>query len=230
MNLDNKSIIRDNINDSDKKLNKLNIFKTSVLGMGEDELDELDDIELSLSEEVIINDDQYQDIKQSKHKIVGKHSLEYDPIFKGKKKKYDEDDVYNEFEEYHPEFLVPKQESFNFDVGTSYYDDNMTSDESFRLRQLREDLYSIIVEKTNINIKSSRRKPSRPDFNKYLSIIFASMDMNKYTHTEIFSELSFYFSDNLINMFKLLNDKWGGKISRELQEKSSVNLDEFDFL
>lgn len=168
--------------------------------------------------------------EESKHKIQGKHALQYDSIFKGKKKEYDEDDVYNDFEEYDPDYLVPKQDSFNFEVGSSYFEENMKSDESHRLRQLREDIYEIIVTKTQINIKSSRRKPGRVDFNRYLSILNDNLDTNKYTYSEIFTEFSFYFSDNLVNMFKLLNEKWGGKISKELENKSDMNLDDLDFM
>ncbi len=168
--------------------------------------------------------------EESKHKIKGKHSLEYDSIFKGKKKKYDEDDVYLEYEEFDPDYHVPRQESFNFDVGSSYYQENMKSSESHRLRQLREDIYEIIVSKTNINIKSSRRKPGRVDFNNYLTVLIDNLDTNKYSYTEVFTEFSFYFSDNLVNMFKLLDEKWGGKISKELEDKANLDLDDLDFM
>jgi hypothetical protein len=39
-----------------------------------------------------------------------------------------------------------------------------------------------------------------------------------FTNVELFNELAVYFSDNLFNMFKLLDNKWRNLIIEELQE------------
>jgi hypothetical protein len=57
--------------------------------------------------------------------------------------------------------------------------------------------------------------------------------MIKFSHSEVFLELAYYFSDNIENMFKLLDEKWGGKISMELAKKNKIrgfiDLDDVDF-
>lgn len=162
--------------------------------------------------------------EESKHKIKGKHSLKYDSIFKGKK---GDEDIFDEFS---TDFHIPKQENFEFDTSSNYYYEHTKPDDYARLKELREIIYDVIVNKTNINIKNSRRKPSRVDFNKYMDIIVKECDVSKYSHSEIFIEFSFYFSDNIVNMFKLLDKKWGGKIALELAEKTNFKLDDIDFV
>lgn len=162
---------------------------------------------------------------ESKHKIKGKHSLGYDSIFKGKKKKEGADD-----DEFAQDLLVPKQESFEFDSGSSYYEESQSPDEYIRHKELKEEIYRIITEKTDINIKNSRRKPGRIDFNKYFQILIENLDTSKFSYTEIFVDLSYYFSDNIFNMFKLLDKRWGGKIIKELAKKRNIKVDNVDFL
>ena len=159
------------------------------------------------------------DDSKSKHKIEGKHRLPYDSIFKGKKEDLTEDDIIE----------IPKQESFNFDVGSSYYDENQSPSEYNRVKKLREEIYTIVVENLKLNIKSSRRKPGRVDFNNYMDVLINNLDMVRNSHSEVFIEFAYYFSDNIVNMFKLLDKKWGGKISNELADRSRINLDDIDF-
>jgi hypothetical protein len=171
------------------------------------------------------NDENIIVVKESKHKIKGKHTLKYDSIFKGKKK--DDEEEYNESSDY---FILPKKETFEMDSGYVYFEENKSPEEYQRINSLREEIYDIITTKTNINIKCSRRKPSRVDFNKYMNILVENLDVKKYSYSEIFIEFAFYFSDNIVNMFRLLDKKWGGKIATELSKKSSVKLDDFDFM
>jgi hypothetical protein len=162
----------------------------------------------------------------SKHKIKGKHSLRYDSIFKGKKKVEDSD----EDEEFAQDLLIPKQENFEFDTSSSYHDEVTNPEDYVRVKELKEAIYNIIVEKTDINIKNSRRKPGRIDFNKYYQILVENLDTSKFSYSEIFVDLSYYFSDNTFNMFKLLDKKWGGKIIRELAKKRNIKIDHIDFI
>ena len=58
--------------------------------------------------------------------------------------------------------------------------------------------------------------------------------MGHFSYSEVFIEFSYYFSDNIENMFKLLDKKWGGKIAQELAKKGNIrgakNLEDIDFL
>lgn len=163
---------------------------------------------------------------ESKHKIKGKHSLSHDSIFKGKRKK----DENSEDDENSTDFLIPRQDNFEFDVSSGYHEETRDPEEYVRIKKLKEEMYIIIVDKTDINIKNSRRKPGRIDFNKYYGIIVENVDVSVYSYGEIFIELSFYFSDNIFNMFKLLDKKWGGKIIKELAKKRNIKIDQMDFL
>jgi hypothetical protein len=49
-----------------------------------------------------------------------------------------------------------------------------------------------------------------------------------FTNVELFNELSVYFSDNLFNMFKLLDNKWRNLIISELQEHIGKNANSKD--
>jgi hypothetical protein len=44
-----------------------------------------------------------------------------------------------------------------------------------------------------------------------------------FTNVELFNELAVYFSDNLFNMFKLLDKKWRNLIINELQDHIGKN-------
>lgn len=186
------------------------------------------DVEVDIEVEVEIKTDEVkaEESSESKHKIKGKHSLSHDSIFKGKKKLNEN----GEEDEFSTDFLVPKQENFDFDTSTGYHEETKDPEEYVRLKKLKELIYVIITDKTDINIKNSRRKPGRLDFNKYYGILVENLDVSTYSYGEIFIELSFYFSDNIFNMFKLLDKKWGGKIIKELAKKRNIKIDQMDFL
>jgi hypothetical protein len=165
--------------------------------------------------------------KNSKHKEVGKHALKYDSIFKGKK----ED---SNLDEYFIESASKNNNTFEPDAASSYSFERDSPTEYTRLSQLKKDMYEVIVNDIKLNLKSSRRKPSRADFNKFYSKIVNSLDMNTYSYSEVFMEFAYYFSDNIENMFKMLDKKWGGKIAMELAKRGNVNgaknLEDIDFL
>lgn len=159
--------------------------------------------------------------KINKHKLPGKHKLKYDSIFKGKKN------------EEQPEELgsLHHIDGFDIDPFSVSHSQKMDQAEADRLRLLKEFVYKIIIEKTEINIKNNRRKPGRLDFNRYFEIITSNMDMRDFSHAEIFLELSWYFSENIFSMFKLLEPKWGAVIVRELSHKYNIKkIDGIDFV
>lgn len=161
--------------------------------------------------------------KINKHKLPGKHKLKYDSIFKGKKSTPEKDQIQQDSIHYIDGFDIDP-----FSISHSFRGDQAESD---RLRLLKEIVYKIIIEKTEINIKNNRRKPGRLDFNRYFEIIVNNMDMRDYSHAEIFLELSWYFSENTFSMFKLLEPKWGAVIVRELSQKYNIKkIDGIDFV
>jgi len=158
--------------------------------------------------------------KINKHKLPGKHKLKYDSIFKGKK---------NEVEENNDSLHII--DGFDIDPFSISHTQKLDQAEYDRLKLLKEIVNKIIIEKTEINIKNNRRKPGRLDFNRYFEIITNNMDMRDYSHAEIFIELSWYFSENVFSMFKLLEPKWGAVIVRELSQKYNIKkIDGIDFV
>jgi len=172
------------------------------------EIDE-DDLELLDKEEK--KEDSENDIVLSKHKLEGKHSLKYDSIFKGKKEDpLDEDDM-DGFALYH-------KESIEVDKSSNYYFESIDNESYVRTKLVKEKVYSVLSENTGLNFLNNRRKPSRVDFNEYFNLLKKHLDSESFTNIELFNELAVYFSDNLFNMFKLLDNKWRNQIISELQE------------
>ena len=158
----------------------------------------------------------------NKHKIPGKHKLKYDSIFKGKKEEQPEE-----------EHVIGSNHSEGFEIDRSSFEWQSKYDfeEYNRLKQLKQQIYDIIVEKTDINLKANRRKPGRADFNRYYEMLIDNLNMQVFSYSELFVELAFYFSESTYNMFKLLDQKWGTKIVKELSSKYNVDsIDGVDFL
>ena len=173
------------------------------------EIDE-DDLEL-LDKEEKKEEDSENDIVLSKHKLEGKHSLKYDSIFKGKKEDpLDEDDM-DGFALYH-------KESIEVEKSSNYYFESIDNESYVRTKLVKEKVYSVLSENTGLNFLNNRRKPSRVDFNEYFNLLKKHLDSESFTNIELFNELAVYFSDNLFNMFKLLDNKWRNQIISELQE------------
>jgi hypothetical protein len=173
------------------------------------EISEDDSIELSEDDTKIKEVE--EDIVLSKHKLQGKHSLKYDSIFKGKK----EDKVEQEEEDYTSMYF---NERFEVDKSSYMYLESQDNETYIRSKNIKEKVYQVLLEKTSINFLNNRRKPSRADFNHYYHLLKVNLDDDGFTNIELFNELSIYFSDNLFNMFKLLDNKWRNLIIIELQD------------
>ena len=185
-----------------------------IIEINEDELDLIEEVKPITSE----NDE----IVLSKHKIEGKHSLKYDSIFKGKKEDpVDEDDTADLFSGYY-------RETIEVDRGSNYYHESIDNEMYVRTKLVKERVYAILGEHTSINFLNNRRKPSRVDFNNYYSLLKNHLKDESFTNVELFNELSVYFSDNLFNMFKLLDNKWRNIIINELQEHIGKNFNSKD--
>jgi len=186
------------------------------------EIDE-DDLDLDLVPEVEkVVDTVDEDIVLSKHKIEGKHSLKYDSIFKGKKEEaVDEDDTSDLFSGYY-------RETIEVDKGSNYHFESIDNEMYIRTKLVKERVYFVLGEHTAINFLNNRRKPSRVDFNNYYSLLKIHLKDESFTNVELFNELSVYFSDNLFNMFKLLDNKWRNLIITELQDHIGKNINSKD--
>lgn len=144
----------------------------------------------------------------SKHKESGKHSLKYDSIFRGKKEELVDDEYTSGF----------YNNDFNYDPQSGYYHETQNNSEYIREKDLKEKVYKILLDETDINFMNNRRKPSRVDFNHYYFLLRSQLSEDSFTSVMIFNELAYYFSDNLFNMFKLLDGKWRDMVIDELQD------------
>jgi hypothetical protein len=176
------------------------------------EFDEVDEVEV---------DEVDDDFVISKHKMTGKHSLKYDTIFKGKK----DDDI----SEDDPQMDITYQnDSFEIDRSSILYEEYRDTEQYNREKKVKEKVYNILADKTSINFMNNRRKPSRGDFNNYYHLLVTELVNERFSNIELFNELAVYFSDNLFNMFKLLDNKWRTKIIDELQDHIGKNANMTD--
>jgi hypothetical protein len=148
--------------------------------------------------------------------MEGKHSLKYDSIFKGKKETPMDEDELDGFAYYH-------KESIEVDKSSNYYFESIDNESYVRSKLVKEKVYTILCEQTELNFMNNRRKPSRADFNTYYNLLKVQLEEESFTNVELFNELAVYFSDNLFNMFKLLDNKWRNMIINELQEHIGKN-------
>lgn len=154
----------------------------------------------------------------NKHKQEGIHSLNRDTILMGKKENDDVDDESYDFES-STEFNDIK---YDIEKGSSYeFETHYNEDYNYK-KNLTNDIYELLNDKTEIDFLVNRRKPNKQTFNDYYEMCIKNLSL-KYTKSEIFVELSYYFTDNIFNMFKLLNKKNASGIIIELTENGYLN-------
>jgi hypothetical protein len=178
---------------------------------------EIDEDDLKLEEGEGVSDVENTDeIILSKHKIEGKHSLKYDSIFKGKKEDPVDEDTLDGFATYY-------KDTIEVDKSSNYHTESIDNESYIRAKLVKERVYEVLKENTSINFLNNRRKPSRLDFNQYYSLLKKNLSEESFTNIELFNELAVYFSDNLFNMFKLLDNNWRNLIISELQDHIGKN-------
>jgi hypothetical protein len=238
--------VRDDDEDFDDELDNTNIEETNIEETVEDDEEDFDDEKsggsgLDLDDDdddldilIEINDDDLEfldkeekkegeeesetdEIVLSKHKIEGKHSLKYDSIFKGKKEDPLSEDEMDGFAFYH-------KESIEVDKSSNYYFESIDNENYVRTKLVKERVYVVLCENTSLNFMNNRRKPSRNDFNQYYCLLKQNLEEESFTNVELFNELAVYFSDNLFNMFKLLDNRWRNLIIKELQDHIGKNV------
>lgn len=173
-----------------------------------DDVIEIREDDLNIDDDILPTSD-IDDIIINKHKVAEKHSLEYDTIFKGKKETNLSDDYMDSFSDYY-------KETIEVDKSSRYYVESIENESYIRNKLLTDRVYEILADKTDVNFSNNRRKPSKEHFNKYFNILKMNLVDESFSNIEIFHELSVYFSDNTLNMFKLLEGKWRNLIFKEL--------------
>ena len=180
---------------------------------------EIDDSDLDLDTDGSVSETESEnadDIVLSKHKIEGKHSLKYDSIFKGKKEDPVDEETLDGFAAYY-------KDTIEVDKSSIYHHESIDNEIYIRAKLVKERVYDVLKEHTSINFLNNRRKPSRVDFNSYYSLLKENLKDESFTNVELFNELAVYFSDNLFNMFKLLDNNWRNLIISELQDHIGKN-------
>jgi len=151
------------------------------------------------------------------HKLEGKHSLKRDTIFNGKVTE-------NTNEEYDFYGQTGEMTDYSFgsdsplERGTLFEEESRNLDDFSNRRNLAKDVFDHLRDKTDIDFKSNRRKPNKIVFNGYYKMLLNEIGKN-YTKSEIFVELAYYFTDNIFNMYKLLDKDYAMGIIDELRDK-----------
>jgi len=155
----------------------------------------------------------------NKHRQEGKHRLKRDIIFKGKLDKKPEEEGMEGFE----------QDDYG-DISTFFDYESEQYSNNIEQNNLTKDVYEVLKEKTELDFKQNRRKPNKETFNNYYNLLLKELGF-RYTKSEIFVELSYYFTDNIFNMFKLLDKRPATIIIKELTQKGYLkDLDGINFL
>ena len=223
---DEESTEQESVPEDDSDDNDSDDEEGGGLGLDDDDdenidiIIEIDEDDLDIIEpesEVKTVEPDPDEVVLSKHKLEGKHSLKYDSIFKGKKEDpLDEEDGTSSFDTYH-------KDTIEVDRSSNYYFESIDNEKYIRSKQVKERVYEVLEKNTSINFLNNRRKPSRTDFNQYYNILKDNLQSESFTNIELFNELAVYFSDNLFNMFKLLDKKWRNLIILELQDHIGKN-------
>jgi hypothetical protein len=222
---DEESTEQESVQEDDSDDNDSDDEEGGGLGLDDDDenidiIIEIDEDDLDIIEpesEVKTEEPDPDEVVLSKHKLEGKHSLKYDSIFKGKKEDpLDEEDGTSSFDTYH-------KDTIEVDRSSNYYFESIDNEKYIRSKQVKERVYEVLEKNTSINFLNNRRKPSRTDFNQYYNILKDNLQSESFTNVELFNELAVYFSDNLFNMFKLLDKKWRNLIILELQDHIGKN-------
>ncbi|MCK9416268.1 hypothetical protein M0Q97_06385 [Candidatus Dojkabacteria bacterium] len=210
------------------------LYEEEVLDLEviEEDYDENSGIDES---ETIDNDDAEEDedsdseimfkFNTNNHKIEGKHALQRDTIFKGKDDTNTEDGDSSSTQD-----LFNVNDGFTLEVGSSFDFESKNNEDYVNRLNLSNDVYKLLNEKTELDFSSNRRKPNKQAFNDYYRMLLDNVG-KEYTKSEIFVELSYYFTDNIFNMFKLLDKEYATQIIVELKQSGYLrNLNNINFI
>lgn len=217
----------------------LNEYVDDLNILDDDNLDNSsDDIDMDIDTNTYTNDsDDDEDLEfddvdimvkfnTNNHKLEGKHSLNRDTIFKGK---IEENPEYLEYSTYHSDDFN-LNDGLPIEVGSSYEFESKYYEDYIDRLNLSKYVYDLLKEKTELDFSSNRRKPNKHAFNEYYKILLNNIGKD-FTKYEIFVELSYYFTDNIFNMFKLLDKEYATQIIVELKQNGYLNnLNNINFI
>jgi hypothetical protein len=208
LNADLEELIDEDIQKLDGDLDE------TIIEESNEDIDELDDVDIMFK------------FNTNNHKIEGKHSLKRDTIFKGKL-----DETSEQYEDYFPSFEeININDGLPIEVGTNYEYESKYHEDYVGHLNLSRDVYKLLNEKTELDFSTNRRKPNRQAFNDYYKMLLDNIG-KEYTKSEIFVELSYYFTDNIFNMFKLLDKEYATQIIIELKQSGYLsNLNNINFI
>lgn len=193
----------------------------------EDDSEEINIDFLSIDDNFDDDEDEVEEKPKPKPKqatkLLGKHSLAYDTIFKGKRNKTEDELYENEH--------VIKNAGGSLDIKEEGLDneESRSNIDYYREVRLKNEIKSALQLYTDINFEAKRRIPAKSDFNAYYIMLIKELHQFGYSKCEIFIELAGYFSDNYWNVFKLLDRKYTNIIIAELKEKYGLSdVDKLD--
>lgn len=212
------------LEDNLEEINEEEIVDLEII---EEDYDENSGIEESDGD--VVDEDDDSDIwfkfNTNNHKIEGKHALQRDTIFKGKDDTNTEDGDSSSTQD---TFNI--NDGFTLEVGSSFDFESKNNEDYVNRINLSKDVYELLNEKTELDFSSNRRKPNRQAFNDYYRMLLENVG-KEYTKSEIFVELSYYFTDNIFNMFKLLDKEYATQIIVELKQSGYLrNLNNINFI
>jgi hypothetical protein len=188
--------------------------------------DIVETVECDEDDDVDTEEDVMFKFNTNNHKLEGKHSLTRDTIFKGK---LDDNSEQSEY------YIGTQEENYSYDglpieVGSNYEFESKYHEEYVGRLNLSRDVFDLLTEKTELDFSSNRRKPNKQAFNDYYKMLLDNIG-KEYTKSEIFVELSYYFTDNIFNMFKLLDKEYATQIIVELKQSGYLNnLNNINFI
>lgn len=207
--------------DLDDSLNELNEIEIDEII---EDLD-IEESEIDTEDSEDSDSDVWFNFNTNNHKLEGKHSLTRDTIFKGKIDDSSEDNVSSGNSE-----IFNMNEGFTLETGSMFDFESRNNEEYIGRLNLQNDVYELLKEKTELDFSSNRRKPNRQAFNDYYKMLLNNIG-KEYTKSEIFVELSYYFTDNIFNMFKLLDKEYATQIIVELKKSGYLNnLNNINFI
>jgi hypothetical protein len=206
------------------------IYESEMIEQEVEDLEEVfvEEVNGELVEEIEEDFDLMFKENQNKHKIDGKHALKRDTIFHGKlNTENDTDPLFSSSTDF--DYSL---ENYKIDSGTLFEQESLNNDEYLHLKELESDVNLILKSKTNIDFSQNRRKPNKTIFNDYYELLLKELQIKaKYSKCEIFTTLSVYFTDNLYNMFKLLDKKHANNLIKELEFKGYLkDLGDINFI
>ena len=195
-----------------------NIIDESDIGELEPEFEDItSNINVEESESEL---DVYFKFGTNNHKLEGKHALKRDTILNGKVNEIEEIDGVEIYKQ------MGESEYFTSDnpieKGSIFDDESRNNEDSVERRNLSHDVYTLLKENTDIDFNANRRKPNKITFNTYYKMLLSEIGKT-YTKSEIFVELAYYFTDNIFNMYKLLDKKYAIGIIEELKDKGYLS-------